>query len=96
MRLISEMSEQALLEQLLEESGELVQAISKRLRILRGESPTPVTATANLKSVIEECADVYLCLDTVTEKLKINDAVEEIKHYKTLRWVERLNSAQAE
>ena len=64
--------------------------------IRTGGSDEELKCAETLKSVIEECADVYLCLDTVTEKLKINDAVEEIKHYKTLRWVERLNSAQAE
>lgn len=91
MKLISEMSEEALLEQLLEECGELVQVLAKRLRIIRGESPTPVTDKANLKGIIEECADVCLCIDTVIDKLNCKEAVLEIKNYKTLRWIERLN-----
>lgn len=85
------LSEEALLEQLLEECGELVQAASKRLRILRGENWTPCSADANSDNVREELSDVGLCIDVYRVKAGI-DPTEfySMKESKCARWIHRL------
>lgn len=87
-------SEETLLEQLIEEAGELVQAAAKRLRIKRGESPTPVTIEQNKEDLIEELADVSLCARAVMNKLHINSKVMLIQDEKEDRWTERLKEAE--
>lgn len=89
---IIEMSEEAILEQVIEEAGELVQAAAKRLRILRGESPTPVTLKDNFGNLIEEMADVRLCIDVTTEKLMARHEVAEMYREKEERWENRLKN----
>lgn len=89
---IIEMSEEAILEQVIEEAGELVQAAAKRLRILRGESPTPVTLKDNFGNLIEEMADVRLCIDVTTEKLMARQEVSEMYREKEERWENRLKN----
>lgn len=85
------LSEEALLEQLLEECGELVQAASKRLRILRGENWTPCSADANFENVREELADVGLCMDVYREKAGIDHPdFFRMKEAKCSRWIRRL------
>ena len=90
-----EMSEEALLEQMVEECGELVQAAAKRLRILRGESPTPVTLQENDEALKEEMADVRLCTSIYLEKRSLEsyeyaEDVYSLLGRKKARWEERL------
>lgn len=86
----TDMSEEALLEQLIEESGELIQAAAKRLRILRGESPTPVTLEKNMDALIEELADVECCTFAYETKLKLRHNITTRYYEKMNRWTERL------
>lgn len=86
-----EMSEEALLEQLIEESGELIQAAAKRLRILRGESPTPVTLEKNMTAIIEEMADVECCTSVYETKMHIRHSITHSYFEKMERWNIRLN-----
>ena len=53
----------ALLEQLAEECGELTQAALKLARLRRGENPTPKTEQECITDLIEEIADVELCIN---------------------------------
>ena len=55
----------AMYEQLAEECAELGQAALKMARILRGENPTPVTEDEASAMVLEEAADVLICMDEV-------------------------------
>ena len=55
----------AMYEQLAEECAELGQASLKMARIIRSENPTPVTATEAQDAIIEEAADVLICIDEV-------------------------------
>lgn len=91
-RLISDrLSEEALLEQVCEECGELVQASSKRLRILRGENPTPISRQGNLENVFEEMLDVRLCIEVLIFHYgqgSIDSALKE--DAKLDRWIKRL------
>ena len=89
--LANRLSEEALLEQIAEECGELVQQCAKRLRILRGENPTPVGLADNYEHLVEELADVHLV--TGIYELKMGIDSERIYHVvamKFLRWSERL------
>ena len=55
----------AMLEQLAEECAELGQAALKLARVLRKENPTPMTETEASDMIIEEAADVLICIDEV-------------------------------
>ena len=86
---------EAVLEQLIEELGELVQASTKQLRIMRGVNPTPITCNENIKKLEEEIADVQLCIDLAIiamhfDKTKTQETIEFIKQHKLSRWLDRL------
>lgn len=59
-----------LLGQLTEECGELVQAAQKLRRVFKGT--THVTLEDALVRLAEECADVALCIDTLTTVHLVN------------------------
>lgn len=58
----------AVLEQLAEESAELAQAALKFARKLRDENPTPKSEEECLQDLLEELADVKLCMEVFEEK----------------------------
>ena len=94
--IVNRVSEEALLEQLIEECGELVQASAKRLRIIRGENPTPITLDDNIKNMVEELADVSLCARAAISKLNIRARVLIKQDEKLDRWHNRINEAEEE
>lgn len=94
---IRDMSEASRFEQLAEETRELTAAASHELgeatqklaRILRGESPTPVTEKEARKQFIEEAADVFVCLYACIRM----DEIPEFNRLcveKQKRWEDRL------
>lgn len=85
----------AILEQLIEELGELVQASAKHLRIMRGVNPTPITHSENTENIQEEIADVQICIDLTIQSLRCDSVktqkeIEFIKQQKLSRWLDRL------
>ena len=54
-----------LLSQLAEEAGELASAANKMIRIIDGANPTPVTPDEGWKKLLEESADVQVCLGEI-------------------------------
>lgn len=78
-----------LLCQLAEEAAELASAASKMMRIIDGANPTPVTPEAGWKKLLEESADVQVCLGEI---LSIADweRVAHIRAEKENRWMQRL------
>ena len=90
-KLPSDLSEEALLEQLIEGCGELTKACAKRLRIIRGENFTPVTPEENERNLEEECNDVYLCIDVLSEKKHLLNHGIYIE--KKQRWITRINES---
>lgn len=85
------LSERAMLEQLAEEAAELAQAALKMIRASSHENPTPVTPEEAYRNIIEECADISLCLIALgydTEKDRL--LVERTMRVKQQRWVERI------
>lgn len=90
-----QLSEEALLEQVIEESGELIQACAKRLRILRNENFTPISKESNFENLIEEMAAVTLCTNVLYKKY-FDDVSEGCKiiSSKLERWKKRLNKKE--
>lgn len=85
------LGEESLLEQLVEECGELVQVAAKRLRILRGENYTPVSRDGNMENLREELSDVALCIDVYRAKSGIDHPdFFRMKENKLARWLRRL------
>lgn len=78
-----------ILAQLAEDAAELSQAALKMRRALSGVNPTPVTEAEAWDNLVEEHADVSLCLCTLFTMQDIeraNTIVEE----KSARWRKRL------
>lgn len=77
-----------LLIQLSEECNELSASITKLVRKIRDNNPTPKTLPEIEDSIIEEMTDVILCLDM------LNGYYTDYKIYtmKLKRWAERLEN----
>lgn len=80
-----------LLEQTAEECAELAHACLKEARRLRGENPTPCTAEECKNAIMEEMADVALCLDILDDSDYTLDPI--IAKAKLDRWHKRLDEA---
>lgn len=88
---IEYLDEQEVLTQLAEEAAELAQAALKLRRVLVGQNPTPKTEGECRAALLEEVADVELCifeLGFMEEKME-KDSVR-ITSLKRRRWFERL------
>lgn len=77
--------------QLAEEASELAQAALKFRRTLSNANPTPVGRREAEKKLLEEIADVKLCLhvagfEAVRHKIQVNRTITE----KAERWLKRL------
>lgn len=84
------LTQDELLCQLAEESAELAQAALKERRALEDDNPTPVSYADARNNLIEEVADVFVCL---SELLEIRDweEVANIREQKENRWLRRLS-----
>ena len=89
MRIIDEIGQPAMLEQLGEELAEAGQASLKLARVKRGENPTPKTEMQCLDALTEEIADVELCIEQLGN-LVDRGRIEAIKQQKLARWMSRL------
>ena len=78
--------------QLAEECAELTQAALKLRRVYTGKNPTPVTNEQAVSRLIEEIADVRICVEmlflTPTEEETVNKTIEQ----KVKRWVQRIKN----
>lgn len=80
-----------LMTQLAEEASELAQAALKYRRTLSNANPTPVTRRQAEDKLLEEIADVKLCLhvagfEAVRHKISVNRTITA----KAERWLKRL------
>lgn len=82
-----------LLAQLAEECAELSQAALKLRRVLDGSNPTPVSYQDAKLALMEEAADVELCMRTI-HALADRAVIEDIIHQKQDRWLQRLAEAR--
>lgn len=81
--------------QLAEECSELSQALLKYVRCATGTNPTRETLPRILTMVVEELADVQLCIDTLTYDFELispmlNEAIEDKYNEKLNRWINRI------
>lgn len=86
------------IDQMAEEATELSHAAQKLARIIRGNSPSPVTLVQAIEKLKSEFADVVTCSICLTEKgfcLDGEDVNEMIKN-KICRWAERLEAKSNE
>jgi NTP pyrophosphatase (non-canonical NTP hydrolase) len=78
--------------QLAEEASELAQAALKYRRTLSNANPTPITRREAEEKLLEEIADVKLCLhvsgfEAVRHKIQVNRMITA----KSQRWLQRLS-----
>lgn len=78
------------LNQLNEECGELIQASAKLIRTMKETGYTPVTKIEAEEHLIEEIADVSVCMTALSDIAPLSD-VGEIITQKAKRWEERSN-----
>lgn len=64
--LLERIGDAAMLEQTAEECSELAHACLKYARMLRGENPADMLKSTAMDNVVEEMADVMICLDELT------------------------------
>ena len=91
------LTQEAQLEQLAEECAELGKAALKLARIYRGENPTPVKRTEAFHNLVEEIADVTLCIEVLG--LNTPEALYNcgrIWEEKSARWKKRLQESISE
>lgn len=84
-----------LLTQLAEECAELAQAALKHRRALTGDNPTPTSTAKTAANLVEEMADVELCISMLSTP-EDNHQKRSIKRFKATRWLERLRAARQE
>lgn len=81
----------ALLEQCAEECAELAHACLKMARIARGENPTNKNELTAYEELIEEAADVELCLEALVYGYPLSRSkIEWMKETKRERWKKRV------
>ena len=81
--------------QLIEAMAELTQAINKKWRFERKEDRKPcddVSIEFMNNQLIEEIADVEICLEQIKYLLDCNDMVEQIKDAKIVRQLQRIKN----
>ena len=92
MDLIEGLTQEDYLDQLIEECGELIQAASKLKRARGKRNKTPVTEEEAAASLLEEIADVRLCMAMVEQSEGLNCmAVDRAMRSKYVRWKERMH-----
>ena len=92
MSVVEKIGVSALLEQTAEECCELAHACLKMARKLRDENPTPRQIEDIRDELVEEMADVELCLIELDKAGIIDcDEVLSVCEYKEKRWHDRLD-----
>ena len=95
--LIYNLPKAEILAQLAEEASELAQAALKLRRAIDKENPTPKSQVEATDDLIEEIADVRLCLEILFYGSKfdtLDDKITLTKAAKKERWAKRLETAK--
>ena len=89
------LSQEELLAQLAEECAELGKAALKLCRVLNRRNPTPVKYDVAYRNLLEEIADVSLCLEVLNLNTHtIMRAVRKTMDMKMKRWAMRLEEVE--
>lgn len=92
MDLIEGLAKEDYLDQLIEECGELIQAASKLKRVRGKRNKTPVTEEEATRKLVEEIADVRLCIEMVEQAENISPIlIDRTMRSKYVRWKERMH-----
>lgn len=83
------LSDEELCCQLAEEAAELCQAAHKFRRVKSGVNPTPVTEYDAWYNLLEEAADVLLCLQALHIDVRTS-GIAETQKLKAMSWLRRL------
>lgn len=86
--------ETEILAQLAEEASELAQAALKKRRVLDGTNPTPVSLGEANDNLVEEAADVLLCLSEALSQEDYVVGIPKVMKQKRERWEARLNEKE--
>jgi NTP pyrophosphatase (non-canonical NTP hydrolase) len=87
------LSREELLTQLAEECAELSKAALKLRRAYNGDNPTPMTRADAYNNLIEEIADVTLCIEVLGFNSPENlHNIGQIWEEKLSRWEQRLRA----
>lgn len=78
--------------QTIEECGELIQSISKYNRTRGIGQKTETSQAMAINSLVEELADVSICVEQLGYLLKIENDVEKMKNIKYLKVAKRYNT----
>jgi len=76
--------------QTMEECAELIQAITKLQRALGCRYDTPVTPQDAKDHIVEELADVFICVTQLCYLMGCGEQVDEVVNYKLNRQLERI------
>lgn len=90
--MIKDLPETARLMQLAEECSELAQAALNLGRAIGNENPTPIGAGEARAKVMEEAADVMVCLDALVRPEDMQE-LNRMMDAKRRRWTERLEGS---
>lgn len=93
---IRSLGEPALLEQLAEECSELAQAALKLARLERVENPTQKSKIDCEEALMEEIADVHLCLGVISSHFECYNKLDDIEISKRERWAQRIRESRGE
>lgn len=89
-----------ILAQMAEEAAELAQAALKLRRAMDETNPTPKSVDVCLSDLVEEYADVTLCVNEFVESEfsseSFDNSVKNVMHFKRKRWISRLKERNAE
>jgi NTP pyrophosphatase (non-canonical NTP hydrolase) len=91
-------SQRSILEQLMEEAGELIKAASKLIRTDSEDNPTPVSKEEAFHSLIEEWSDLGLCLEIYLRQIDtklLTSGASYAPTDKAERWIRRLAACGA-
>lgn len=93
MSVVKKIGVPALLEQTAEECCELAHACLKMARKLRDENPTPKSVEDIRDELVEEMADVNVCLKMIKWHTDITNVRDQwlLENRKEHRWYERLD-----
>ncbi len=83
-----------ILAQLAEEASELAQAALKLRRALDGTNPTPKSVEKCENALIEEYADVIVCISELNCSLEWHEDVAATFCAKRTRWLSRLEAKE--
>lgn len=91
MDLIEGLVREDYLDQLIEECSELIHAVSKLKRARGKRNKTPITEEEAAAGLVEEMADVRLCMEMVEQSEELNCmAIDRTMRSKYVRWKERM------